>query len=165
MLLGKANPFKIFNLQWQSKTMIWFGALWFMGSDTISSISRARYFLIVMDDYSRGVWLYLFMRNQIDDIEWVFCNLLRNQFDRSIKFIQSNNGLEFLSIELCDFLFLWIMGLFIRLQQNGWVKRKQCPILNVVLALLFKASLPNHFWENIHQLLCIWQITPYAYFR
>lgn len=53
-----------------------------------SSITGARYFLTIVDDYSRGTWIYLLrMKSDVQRYLVGFCNMVKNQFDKSVKII------------------------------------------------------------------------------
>lgn len=68
------------------------------------STSRANYFLTVVDDYSRAVWVFLFKhendvgRHLIDFHKWV-----KAQFEKSIKRLRCENGGEFTSNRMLEF--------------------------------------------------------------
>lgn len=123
--------------------------LW--GPYKMKSISGASYFLTIVDDFSRGVWLYL-LREKTEAQRFLisFCNLVKNQFDRTVKIVRSDNGTEFLTKELQEFFSR--SGIIHQTtctdtpQQNGRVERKHRQILNIARALLFQASLPTRFW-------------------
>lgn len=121
--------------------------LW--GPYRTSSSSGARYFLTIVDDFSRSVWIYL----QQDKTETstnlkALLAMAERQFHKQVKCVRSDNGTEFVS-----------MGGFFRAQgirhetscvatpqQNGRVERKHRHILNVARALRFQSSLPINFW-------------------
>ncbi|KAJ0477127.1 putative RNA-directed DNA polymerase [Helianthus annuus] len=57
------------------------------------SLSRANYFLTIVDDYSRSVWVIL-LRHKFDagDHLIFFHKMIKTQFGKSIKRIRCNNG-------------------------------------------------------------------------
>lgn len=74
--------------------------------------NRARYFLTILDDYSRVIWVFLMTnKNEVKTILPRFFNHVITQFDTTIKQIRIENGGEFLCLK--DFFL--IMVLFIKL--------------------------------------------------
>lgn len=67
-----------------------------LGPHHTESISGARYFLTIVDDYSRATWVYL-MSNKSETLPILqsFIKFITNQFDKRVKKIQSDNGEEF----------------------------------------------------------------------
>ncbi|XP_062100880.1 uncharacterized protein LOC133806808 [Humulus lupulus] len=68
--------------------------LW--GSYRTPSSCGAQYYLTVVDDYSRAVWVYLLCNKT--EIETMFMNFVAfvdRQFDKKIKRVRSDNGTEF----------------------------------------------------------------------
>ena len=125
--------------------------LW--GSYRVPSSCGARYFLTIVDDFSRGVWIYL-LRNK-NDVEVTFLNfiaLIKRQFDKDIKMVRSDNGTEFNHLK--DYFvrngIIFESSCVGTPQQNGRVERKHQHILNVARALRFQANLPIKFWGSVH---------------
>ena len=113
------------------------------------SHSGARYFLTIVDDFSRGVWLYLLTtKNEASDQLKKFCALTERQFNTKVKTIRSDNGSEFLC--LTDYFLsngiVHETSCVATPQQNARAERKHRHILNVARALRFQASLPLEFW-------------------
>lgn len=64
--------------------------------NVIPSISGSQYFLSLVDDHSRKVWLYFFKKK--DDTFANFCEwkkLVETQVDKKVRYIRTDNGLEF----------------------------------------------------------------------
>jgi len=113
------------------------------------SSSGARYFLTIVDDYSRGTWLYL-MKNKSDTQTKLrdFIALVDRQFGKKVRVLRSDNGGEFLSLT-SYFLASGIVhetSCVGTPQQNGRVERKHRHLLNVARAIMFQGSLPIQFW-------------------
>ena len=113
------------------------------------SYSGARYFLTIVDDYSRGVWVYL-MTDKSETQKHLkdFIALVERQFDTEIKTVRSDNGTEF----LCMREYFLHKGIAHETScvgtphQNGRVERKHRHILNIARALRFQSYLPIQFW-------------------
>lgn len=116
--------------------------------------STCRYFLTIVDDYSRYTWLYL-LSNKSDSLPILktFVQFIKNHFSgASIKVIRSDNGLEFDNI-MCKQFFanngiLHQTSCPYRPQQNGRVERKHRFILEVARALKFQSNAPIHLWGD-----------------
>lgn len=113
------------------------------------SFSGARYFLTIVDDYSRGVWLYLLNDKTEAPIHLRnFVAMAERQFEVQVKAMRSDNGSEF----VCLTEFFQQKGIIHETscvgtaQQNGRVERKHRHILNGVRALKFQVGLPIEFW-------------------
>lgn len=109
----------------------------------------SHYFLTIIDDKSRAVWLYLLpnkalVSQQIKD----FLILIERQFSKKVKTLRSDNGTEF----MCLTQFFKEQGIIHETscvhtpQQNGRAERKHRHILNIARALRFQANLPIEFW-------------------
>ncbi|GJQ95847.1 ribonuclease H-like domain-containing protein [Tanacetum coccineum] len=70
--------------------------LW--GPYRVTSSEGFRYFLTVVDDYTRAVWVYLIKsKDEVYHFIIVFNNLIKNQFNKKIKVFRSDNGTEFVN--------------------------------------------------------------------
>lgn len=109
----------------------------------------ARYFLTIVDDFSRAVWIYLVVdKTEVFSMFMTFVAMVDRQFGQTIKIVQSDNGTEF----KCLYEFFRTTGIIFQSscvgtpQQNGRVERKHKHILSVGRALRFQAKLPIYFW-------------------
>jgi transposase InsO family protein len=112
-----------------------------------TSIHGHKYFLTILDDHCRFVWIILLKsKASVSSHVQNFITLVENQFHLTPKIIRSDNGPEFLLTE-----FLASKGIEHQKscvetpQQNGRVERKHQHILNVGRALLFQSKLPKQF--------------------
>ena len=109
----------------------------------------ASYFLTIVDDCSRAVWIYL-LRDKKEAPQMLinFFTLVERQYQKWVKAVRSDNGTEF----LCLKQYFQQHGIIHQTsctgtpQQNGRVERKHCHILNVARALRFQGNLPLRFW-------------------
>ena len=76
--------------------------LW--GPSQVPSLGGARYFLTLIDDYFRKVWIY-FLKNKSETFlkfkEWKI--LVETQVSRKVKKLRTDNGLKFLSNDFNSF--------------------------------------------------------------
>lgn len=121
--------------------------LW--GSYRVPASFGARYFLTIVNDCSRGVWIYLL--NGKDEAPLAlrrFFAMIKRQFDKEVKIVRSENGTKFTC--LTDYFaengILHETSCVRTPEQNERVERKHRHILNVARALRFQANLPMEFW-------------------
>lgn len=100
--------------------------LW--GPFSISSLNGSRFFLTIVDDFSRSTWVYLLQNKaQAQSYLQFFFQLVDTQFKSKIKKIRLDNRVEFLMPE--DF------------SSRGVIHKKSC----------VKKSQKNGFCERKHQ--------------
>lgn len=111
----------------------------------------ATYFLTIVDDYSRAVWVFfLFDKTEVNKMFGSFFAMINRQFDAKVKVVRSDNGTEF----KCMVDYFSTNGILFQTscvdtpQQNGRAERKHRHILNVARALRFEANLPLCFWGD-----------------
>ena len=123
--------------------------LW--GPSQVESLGGKRYFLSIVDDYSRRVWVYIlrFKHEAFGKFkEWK--QLVENQTGRTVKKLRTDNGLEFCNREfeqLCTesgiARHLTVAG---TPQQNGIAERMNRTLMDKVRCLLIQSGLPKTFW-------------------
>nr|KYP33474.1 Retrovirus-related Pol polyprotein from transposon TNT 1-94 [Cajanus cajan] len=111
----------------------------------------AHYFITIVDDYTRAVWVYLLKeKSKTPNILMNFCNMIQTQFSRKVKVVRSDNGTEFTNNVIHTFFqregILHETSCVGTPQKNGRVERKHRHILNVTRALRFQSCLPISFW-------------------
>ncbi|GJY30198.1 retrovirus-related pol polyprotein from transposon TNT 1-94 [Tanacetum coccineum] len=113
------------------------------------SYCHASYFLIIVDDLSRSVWVYLLVnKSDVSHTIKMFLAMVEKQFNKQVKIIRSDNGTEF----VCMKQFFLDHGIVFQTscvgtpQQNGRVEQKHRHSLNVARALRFQSSLPIDLW-------------------
>ena len=119
------------------------------GPLSIPSTSGHKYFLTIVDDHTRFTWLYFLKHKSEASIHLQnFVALIETQFDKRVKSIRSDNGLEFQMSQFYAFKgILYQTSCVESPQQNGIVERKHQHILGVARALLFHSNLPCCFWN------------------
>ncbi|CAA7019035.1 unnamed protein product [Microthlaspi erraticum] len=121
--------------------------LW--GPYRTTSNCGARYFLTIVDDFSRCVWIYLLSDKTEAPIQLRnFFSMVERQFNRKVQTFRSDNGTEFTSLTnyFLQHGILHKTSCVGTPQQNGRAERKHRHILNVARALRFQSNLPIEFW-------------------
>lgn len=121
------------------------------GGYRIPSYTKANYFLTIVDDFSRAVWVFL-IKHKSDASKCLvnFYKMVEVQFGKQIKKVRCDNGGEFTSNTMIEFYNK--NGILLETtcphtpQQNGVVERKHRHLLETARALRFEANLPKRFW-------------------
>ncbi|KAL9245201.1 hypothetical protein vseg_018879 [Gypsophila vaccaria] len=112
-----------------------------------------RFFLTILDDFSRTTWVHLFKTKcQVPGLIQGFLAYVENQFGQSVKVIRTDNGTEFVQ-RSCSLLFrtkgiTHQRSVVERPQQNGRVERKHRHLVETARALRIHAHLPISFWSE-----------------
>ena len=117
------------------------------GPYSTPSLNGSKYFLTLVDDYSRCTWVYL-MNNKSETSCLIqsFYNLIFTQFKVPIKILISDNGPEFaLSSFYASKGIIHQLSYVETSQQNSVVERKHQHLSAVPRALRFQANLPLKF--------------------
>lgn len=131
--------------------------LW--GPTNTQTMSGGRYFMSIIDDYSRKVWLIILKTK-----DEAFCKFkewsieVENTTGRKIKHLRTDNGLEFLSGEFNEFCktkgivrHRTIPG---TPQQNGVAKRFNRTVLERIRCMLISSGLSKCFWGEAATTAC-----------
>ncbi|GJY48180.1 retrovirus-related pol polyprotein from transposon TNT 1-94 [Tanacetum coccineum] len=112
--------------------------LW--GPYKTTSSCGTSYFLTIVDDLSRSVWVYLLVhKSEVFESMKMFLAMVKRQFNKLVKIVRSDNGTEF----TCMKRFFLDEGIIFQTscvgtpQQNDRVEQKHLHILNVAHALRF----------------------------
>jgi hypothetical protein len=121
------------------------------GPYKIASSSGAKYFLTIVDDYSRFTWVFfMHHKSETQHVLANFFSFVQTQFHVSIANIRVDNGGEFFSMR--DFFkqqgTIYQHSCVYTPQQNGVVERKHRHILESARAFRFQAHLPLRFWAE-----------------
>ena len=123
------------------------------GPYKVSTRHNHKFFLTMVDDHSRVSWVHL-LKCKSDAYSAIerFVKMAKNQFQKEVKIIRSDNALEF-EDKHCRLLFdeLGIIhqtSCVDRPQQNGRVERKHRNILEMGRALRFQSGLPLQYWGD-----------------
>ena len=90
-------PFSLSTSRASSPLELIHANLW--GPTPVPSSTGAWYFLLLMDDYSRFVWIYLLLtKDQVYSTFVQFKTLVENQFQTTIKCLQTDHGGKFTAL-------------------------------------------------------------------
>ncbi|KAG7301017.1 hypothetical protein JYU34_015390 [Plutella xylostella] len=118
-----------------------------------ASIGMSKYFLLFVDDFSRMSFVY-FLKSKSEVFKYFkeFKSLVEKQTGKEIKILRTDNGGEFCSKELNDFL--KDAGITHQLtnpytpEQNGVCERLNRTIVEKARCLLFDAKLQKKLWAE-----------------
>lgn len=126
---------------------------------SISSINGYRYFLTIVDDFSRRTWLFLIKNKSETRLALqFFCASVETQFNSKVCIIRTDNGSKFFMEAFYSSKGILHQTSRVETpQQNGFVERKYQHILNVARSLIFQSHLPKIFWSYaiIHSVFII----------
>ena len=121
------------------------------GPYKVPTRGKYKYFLTLVDDFSRMVWIYLLqLKSEFLQSFKAFYAYAEAQFGKSIKILRTDNALEFQD-HYCK-LFYAQQGIVhqtsvpYKPQQNGRVERRHRYILEMARALKFQSGLDNTYW-------------------
>jgi len=121
------------------------------GGYSIPTHNGARYFLTIVDDFTRCTWVYLMKnKSETQSLLKIFHAMTQTQFSFKIKTIRSDNAPELLSNEMQEFFHL--NGIKHETtcvntpQQNGVAERKHRHLLEIARSLRFQSGLLKIFW-------------------
>ncbi|XP_071704792.1 uncharacterized protein [Rutidosis leptorrhynchoides] len=125
--------------------------LW--GHFKVQSRDGFKYFLTVVDDFSRCVWIYLIKhKDEVTHQIKSFVSFLETQFSKQVKTFRSDIGSEFVNNQTNEFFnskgILHQTSCVYTPQQNGIVEKKHRHLLNVARALMFQGGIPLNMWSD-----------------
>jgi hypothetical protein len=149
--LGKSHRFHFSYSPFISNSPLQLLFLDVWGLASINSLNNNRFYLSVVDDFSKYTWLFpLATKLEVYATFLRFEQLVETFFNTKIISVQSDNGGEFRPLQTA----LNSMGVSYRLScphthhQMGTVERKHCHIVETGLSLLATASVPFTFWDS-----------------
>lgn len=120
------------------------------GPFAVPTIDGYRYFLTIVDDFSRATWVY--MLKQKSDVLHVFpgyIEMIENQLNTRVRAVRSDNANEL------NFTVLYhnkgikaFHSCPDTPEQNSVVERKHQHLLNVARALIFQSGVPLEYWGD-----------------
>uniref|UniRef100_A0A803KNI3 Integrase catalytic domain-containing protein n=1 Tax=Chenopodium quinoa TaxID=63459 RepID=A0A803KNI3_CHEQI len=123
------------------------------GAFRVTNIYNQRYFLTIVDDYSRVTWVKLLKeKSQAFSAVEEFVCMGKTRYGKEVKTIISDNALEFDDASCREFFCK--MGIIHqtscvdRPQQNGRAERKNRNILEMARVLKIQAGVPLQYWGD-----------------
>lgn len=118
-----------------------------------TSFSGAKYFVTFIDDKSRWCKVYFIKKkNEVLNVFKQYKNIVENYCGKRIKYLQSDNGLEYCNKEFDELL--KENGIQRRLtvpytpQQNGLAERKNRTLIETARSLMLQSGVPSKFWAE-----------------
>jgi transposase InsO family protein len=123
------------------------------------SIGGSKYYLVIVDDYSRFTWVF-FLQEKLETQETLkgFLRRAQNEFGLRIKKIRIDNGTEFKNSQIEDFLedegIKHEFSSPYTPQQNGVVERKNRTLLDMARTMIDEYNTPDRFWAEVINTAC-----------
>ncbi|KAL6337510.1 hypothetical protein AAG906_037103 [Vitis piasezkii] len=111
------------------------------GPFSVGSVEGYKFFLTIVDDYSRVTWVYM-LKNKSEVQKYIpdFFAFVKKQFGKEVKAIRSDNAPELFLSNFYHSLGVIHYRSCVETPQEFVVERKHQDILNVARALLFRPS-------------------------
>ncbi|KAH9767170.1 hypothetical protein KPL71_011175 [Citrus sinensis] len=158
-ILGKASRLKFESAVHSTKERLAYihSDLW--GPAQVDSLGGCRYFLSLIDDYSRMVWVYV-LKTKDEVLErfkrWKI--LVETQTSLKVKALRTDNGMEFCNKEFGDFCerhgIMRHKTVIHTPQQNGLAKRMNRTLMDKVRCMLLYSKLPKSLWAEALNTAC-----------
>jgi len=129
------------------------------GPTTYASLGGNKYFLVIVDDYSRYTWTFFLQgKAKVASIFKKFAKNAQNQFDVKIKKIRSDNGKEFDNTnieEYCDEVGIkHEFSSTYTPKQNGVVERKNQTLITLARTMLDEYNTSEKMWAEAINTAC-----------
>ncbi|KAK1427083.1 hypothetical protein QVD17_15766 [Tagetes erecta] len=152
-VLGKSTRVKFGKGKHISKEVLEYVHADVWGPARTNSLGGARYFLSIIDDYSRRVWVFILKtKNEVFDRFKEWKHLVEVQTGKKVKGLRTDNGMEFCGSVFNKFCkthgirrHLTVPG---TPQQNGLAERMNRTLLNKVRCMLSRSGMPKVFWAE-----------------
>ena len=130
------------------------------GPCSILSLTRFKYFVTFVDDFSRVTWFYLIKsHSELFPHFSAFCAEIQKQFHVSIQTLRSDNTKEYLLEPFQSFILQnWILHqtscVDTPSSHNGVAERKNRHLLETTQTLSFQMNVPKYFWADAVSKAC-----------
>ncbi|KAH9687838.1 hypothetical protein KPL70_014918 [Citrus sinensis] len=158
-VLGKSSRVKFSTSIHNSKGTLdyIYADLW--GPAQTASLGGARYFLSLIDDFSRMVWVFsLKSKDKVFDQFKNWKILVETQTNRKVRRLRTDNGLEFCNKDFDDFCTKHGMVRHKTVrhtpQQNGLAERMNRTLIDKVRCMLIHSKLPMSLWAEALDTAC-----------
>lgn len=121
------------------------------GPITPETAAGNKYFFLLVDDYSRLMWVYLLKtKNEAFGAFKKFKAMVEDGKERRIKVLRTDRGGEFVSNEFSQYceeagIIRHYTNLYTP-QQNGVVERRNRTVMGMARSLLKGKEMPSYFW-------------------
>lgn len=148
MAKSKHLPFPSFTTTTSSPLQLIHSDVW--GPSPITSYNGFRYYIIFVDDFSRFTWVYFMThKSEVPLIFAKFKEQIENLLNCKIKILRTNGGIEHKPIQNQYPQILHQTSCPYTPQQNDLAERKHRHIIELSLATISHASIPNSYWDEI----------------
>ncbi|GJT90014.1 putative ribonuclease H-like domain-containing protein [Tanacetum coccineum] len=129
------------------------------GPTFVSSLMHKKYCLVVTDDYNRFSWVFfLTTKDETSGDFKILLKEIENPYDRKLKYIKSNNGIEFNNKVMDDFCkekgIKREYSVARTPQQNGVAERRNRTLIEAARTMLADSKLPTTFWAEAVSIAC-----------
>ena len=156
---GKQHRIKFTSSSYRAKGVLEYVHADLWGPSKVNTSGGSRFFLSIVDDFSRKTWVYL-LKYKSETLA-AFKNwkiLVETQTNTKLKVLRTDNGLEFVNDEfnkLCLEYGIERHRTVIKTpQQNGIAERMNRTLLNKVRCLLLESGLAKKFWGEALYTAC-----------
>ena len=129
------------------------------GPTTYKSLGENLYYLVIVDDYSRYIWVF-FLHDKSEVVSYFkkFAKRAQNKFEMKLKKIRSDNRKEFdkTNIEAyCDEVGIKheVCATYTP-QQNGVVERKSWALITLLQEQCLMSTTPEALWAEAINIAC-----------
>jgi transposase InsO family protein len=123
------------------------------GPIEVPTIGGKKYFVSFIDEFSKKMWVYsLDKKSEVLTVFEKFKRLVEKESGHSIKFLRTDGGGEYSSVELK--MFCETRGISHEItppytpQHNGLAKRRNKTIMNTCRTILKGKGVPQRFWSE-----------------
>ncbi|GKC64191.1 retrovirus-related pol polyprotein from transposon TNT 1-94 [Tanacetum coccineum] len=132
------------------------------GPMRVASINGKKYILVIVDDYSRFIWVkFLRSKDEAPDFIIKFLKMIQVRLKVIVRRIRTDNGTEFVNQNLCEYYEK--VGIshetFVAHspQQNGFVERCDRTLIEAARTMLIYAKAPLFLWAEAVATACYTQ--------
>ena len=132
--------------------------LW--GPAFVSTIGGGRYYMSLIDDYSKKIWIYILKeKSEAFNTFKNWCTEVELEKGCKVKCLRTDNGLEYVSREFDNFCkerrIKRHRTVLMNPQQNGVAERANRTIVERVRCMLFSSGMEKRFRERLFPQQCI----------
>lgn len=122
------------------------------GPNRVTSVLSHKHIVTFIDEFSRCTWVLPKERSELFSVFQTFFKEIQNQFDCSIRILQSDNAKEYFSTSnsvMANNGIIHQSSCPHTPQQNDIAERKHHHIIETAHTLLIHANVPMMFWGNV----------------